>query len=122
MAKVRLNYDSWLALPAAVRKKLGLASGQQLELGLVGGAIVLRPLGSAEAAGVDEPAPAQPASPAVPEPEVAEPSQAAAPSPPVKRGRGRPRKSPGAAVALPSQLRPAADARQSRRRARPYGS
>jgi len=41
MPKVRLSYDGWLALPAAVRKKLGLSTGYQPEL--VGGAIVLRP-------------------------------------------------------------------------------
>ena len=47
MPKVRLSYDGWVALPAAVRKKLGLSAGYQLELELVGGAIVLRPIGVA---------------------------------------------------------------------------
>ena len=97
MTKVRLNYDGWLALPATVRQKLGLASGHQLELELVGSTIVLRPTGSAEAAGADEPVPAEPAPPAaLPEPEVIEPPQAAAPSLPAKRSRGRPRKAQGA--------------------------
>src|SRR3954453_3905552 len=50
MSKVRLmSYDGWLALPAAVRERLGLSTGHQLEL--VGGAIVLRPTGAA--AGMD---------------------------------------------------------------------
>src|SRR4051794_18015434 len=55
MPKVRLSYDGWLALPAAEREKLGLSTGHQLELELVGGAVVLRPTGAAG------PAPAEPA-------------------------------------------------------------
>ena len=43
MATVRLNYDGWLALPAGVRQKLRLSAGDQLELELVEGGIMLRP-------------------------------------------------------------------------------
>ena len=102
-AKARLHYDGWLALPAAMRQKLGLASGHQLELELVAGTIVLRPERSAAgAADAGDPAPAEPVSPAVlPAPE-AEPTQAAAPSEPVKRGPGRPRKIPVAASTPPA--------------------
>ena len=52
MPKVRLSHDGWLALPAAVRRKLGLSTGYQLEL--VGGAIVLRPACAAGTAPVCE--------------------------------------------------------------------
>src|SRR4051812_24368366 len=88
MPKVRLNYDGWLALPAAVRKKLGLHTGHQLELELVGGAIVLRPPGSAGAA------PAEPAPAAQREAEAAEPAPSAAASSSLRKGPGRPRKVP----------------------------
>ena len=106
MPKVRLSYDGWLALPAAVRQKLGLSTGHQLELELVGGAIVLRPAGAAG------PVPTEPAAtlPPVetPPPVAATPEPVPAP----KRGPGRPRKVP-VAVALPPGLR----ARGGRRKA-----
>jgi AbrB family looped-hinge helix DNA binding protein len=43
MSTVRLNYDGWLALPATVRQRLGLTTGDRLDLELVDGAITLRP-------------------------------------------------------------------------------
>src|SRR4051794_5708982 len=89
MTRVCINYDGWLALPTAVRRKLGLATGDQLELELSdGGSIVLRPVrsGAAEPA----PAPVAMAEPSVP----ATPPTAAAAAPMVKRGPGRPRKTP----------------------------
>src|SRR3954451_1352948 len=101
MPKVRLSYDGWLALPPTVRKKLGLSTGHQLELELVGGAIVLRPAGTAG------PVPAEPPATFPPvETRPPAPPSAAAPEPPpaAKRGPGRPRKVP-AAVALPPNLR-----------------
>jgi AbrB family looped-hinge helix DNA binding protein len=107
MPKVRLNYDGWLALPADVRKKLGLATGYQLELELVGGAIVLRPVGAVGPAPADLAA-VQPSVESLP------PEPAAVPEPPVKRGPGRPRKVP-AAIALPPSLK----ARGARRKATP---
>ena len=109
MPKVRLSYDGWLALPAAVRRKLGLSTGYQLELELVAGAIVLRP------AGVAGPVPAGPVAMRPPV-EVTPPELPVAatpePGPAPKRGPGRPRKVP-AAVALPPNLR----ARGGRRKA-----
>ena len=90
MTKVRLNYDGWLSLPTAVRQKLGLTTGDQLELELADGNIVLRPVrsGAAEAA----PAPVATAEPPVSTaPEL---PAAAAAAPVVKRGPGRPRKTP----------------------------
>jgi AbrB family looped-hinge helix DNA binding protein len=105
MTKVRINYDGWLALPTAVRQKLGLATGDQLELELSDGSITLRPVrsGAAEAA----PAPVATAEPTV----SATPSAAAAAAPMVKRGPGRPRKTP-----LPV-VPPALKARGGRRKA-----
>jgi AbrB family looped-hinge helix DNA binding protein len=103
MPKVRLHYDGWLALPMAVRKKLGLSAGNQLELELVGGAIVLRPAGSVSAA---DPIPPEPA-PLAEQPKTAKadaiPSVSSTPA--VKRGPGRPRKTQIAA-ASPSEAIP----------------
>jgi AbrB family looped-hinge helix DNA binding protein len=84
MTTIRVNYDGWLSLPTAVRQKLGLTTGDQLELEVSGGNIVLRPVRSGTTA--DE---------AAPEPSVpATPPAAAAAAPVVKRGPGRPRKTP----------------------------
>jgi bifunctional DNA-binding transcriptional regulator/antitoxin component of YhaV-PrlF toxin-antitoxin module len=103
MPKVRLNYDGWLALPMAVRKRLGLSAGQQLELELVGGAIVLRPTSSVSAA---DPIPPEPAPLAEqPKAAAAEPIPSVSSMPTVKRGPGRPRKTPVAA-ASPSEAIP----------------
>src|SRR4051812_12256473 len=45
MATLKLHYEGWLALPAGLRQKLGLKSGDQLEAELVRGTIVLRRAG-----------------------------------------------------------------------------
>jgi AbrB family looped-hinge helix DNA binding protein len=45
MATLKLHYEGWLALPAGLRHKLGLKSGDQLEAELVRGTIVLRRAG-----------------------------------------------------------------------------
>ena len=68
MATLKLHYEGWLALPAGLRQKLGLKSGDQLEAELVRGTIVLRRAG-------------RPTSPqALPdEPDEAEPERTAAP-------------------------------------------
>jgi bifunctional DNA-binding transcriptional regulator/antitoxin component of YhaV-PrlF toxin-antitoxin module len=91
MPNIRLKYDGWLVLPVAARQKLGLSTGDELEIEIIGGTIVLR--SARTAAGADR-SPAEPAAPAV-EPQLA----AAEPAPPavslpVKRGPGRPRKTP----------------------------
>ena len=88
MSKVRLNYDGWLALPAAARRALGADTGDQLEVEVVAGRIVLRPLKTSAAAG-------SPADEELP-PAAAEPELAAAPSPAGKRGPERSRKAPPA--------------------------
>src|SRR3954451_14474186 len=46
MTRIRINYDGWLSLPTAVRQKLGLTTGDQLELELSDGVILLRPVRS----------------------------------------------------------------------------
>ena len=113
MPKVRMNYDGWLALPAVVRQKLGLSTGDQLEVEVVDGRIVLRPLKSAVAAespAAEElpPAPVQP-----------EPTPAVAASPGMKRGPGRPRKAATALPPVSTVLPPHLKARGARRKAVP---
>src|SRR4051794_36340158 len=97
MPKARLSYDGWLNVPAAARRRLGLSAGQQLELELelVGGAMVLRPVG------VGGPATAE-----VPPAAAGRPEEAAGvPAPAGKRGSGRPRKVSAVSIALPSNLK-----------------
>ena len=86
MPSVQVHDDGWLGLPEAVRRKLGVAAGDPLEIELVDGALVLCPARRANAAGdaTPEPAAEQPVEAAP------EPAQAAAPTPAVKRGPGRP--------------------------------
>ena len=110
MTTLKLHYDGWLALPAALRLELGLDKGAELELELVDGTIVLRPSGEGQgsAAGrgreATEPpvdlASAAPLSPRAGTPATREGDRARKdpdPSPPdqalrPKRPRGRPRK------------------------------
>ena len=90
MPTVRLNYDGWLAVPAVMRQRLGLGTGDHLELELIDGGIMLRPRRPGQAA--DRPV-TEPVITA--EPPVAATSDrpaAAAAAPVVKRGPGRPRK------------------------------
>src|SRR4051812_35826102 len=84
MAKVRVHHDGWLALPAAVRKRPGLSTGDQLELELAAGGVLLR---RARCAAAANPSP-EPITAAVPSASAAPPAAAA------KRGPGRPRKTP----------------------------
>jgi AbrB family looped-hinge helix DNA binding protein len=95
MPYIRLKYDGWLALPVAARQKLGLSTGDELEIEVINGTIVLRP--TRTAAGADRAAPA-----VEPQLAAAEPAPTVA-SPPAKRGPGRPRKTP--AVPLPPVLK-----------------
>ena len=88
MSTVQLRYDGWLALPTEVRQRLGLTSGDHLEVKLTGDAVVLR---RSQKASASERAAAEPV-PAAAQPRVA------TPEPAVKRGPGRPRKTPVAAL------------------------
>ncbi|HEX2525047.1 MAG TPA: AbrB/MazE/SpoVT family DNA-binding domain-containing protein [Geminicoccus sp.] len=76
MSNLRLHDHGWLALPAELRKQLGLQTGDRLQLELIEGALRLRPADQAAMPEVAQPALA-----------VVVPDQ-----PPAKRGRGRPRK------------------------------
>ena len=101
MAKVHLHYDGWLALPEAERRKLGVASGDQLEVEYRDGTVVLRPTRRVSAAGRVVPEPAAAAEQSVEVAPTPEASPAAEVAPVVKRRPGRPRKVP-ADLALPT--------------------
>ncbi len=124
---LKLHYDGWLALPAGLREKLGLKSGDRLEAELVGGTVVLRPAAAVrrqaepEAKASAPPAAAAPAAssveaatPAKRRPgrskvQAVEPGADMAPGtpdnsqPPAKRRPGRPR-----TVRVPEEPKPAA--------------
>ncbi len=104
MSTIQLHYDGWLTLPAAARQKLGLGTGDRLELELTGDTVVLRRarLSSAVEPVTTGPEP-MPEAAQPPVEAVAEEPAAAAPEPVVKRGPGRPRKTP--IVALLSKLK-----------------
>jgi hypothetical protein len=85
MAKLKLHYGGWLALPTTFCRRLGLDTGTVLEAELIEGAIVLRLATGAK--GMDEPEPATLESPA-PIAASEPPTQPTTP----KRPRGRPRK------------------------------
>ena len=46
MPTLKLHYEGWVSLPAALRQQLGLNSGDRLEVDLVDGTIMLRPTAS----------------------------------------------------------------------------
>ena len=48
MPTVKLHYEGWASLPSGLRRKLGLNTGDRLEVDLVSGTIVLRPAAKAE--------------------------------------------------------------------------
>ena len=96
MSTVQVHYDGWVILPAVVRQKLGLSTGDRLEVEVSGETLVLRRVVRVSAS---EPEP-------MPEPQPVEaameaPAPVAAPA--VRRGPGRPRKTPIAA--LPPNLK-----------------
>jgi bifunctional DNA-binding transcriptional regulator/antitoxin component of YhaV-PrlF toxin-antitoxin module len=88
MSTVQLRYDGWVTLPAAALKKFHLSTGDRLEVEVTSDAIVLR---RAQKSSASERAMAEPV-PAAAQPPVA------TPEPAVKRGPGRPRKTPVAAL------------------------
>jgi AbrB family looped-hinge helix DNA binding protein len=87
MSTIQLRYDGWVTLPAAALKKFGLSSGDRLEVEMTNDAIVLR---RAQKASTSDRAAAEPVPTAAP--------AVAMPEPVVKRGPGRPRKTPVAAL------------------------
>ena len=68
MPTLKLHYEGWVSLPAALRQQLGLNSGDRLEVDLVDGTIVLRPAATTkrspphedQAVAIDSPAPDAP--------------------------------------------------------------
>ena len=42
MTKLKLHYDGWIALPATVRRRMGITTGDQLEADWVEGGLLLR--------------------------------------------------------------------------------
>ena len=88
MSTVQLRYDGWVTLPAAALKKFHLSTGDRLEVELTSDAIVLR---RAQKASASEHVTAEP----VP---AAAQSPVTTPEPAAKRGPGRPRKAPVAAL------------------------
>jgi AbrB family looped-hinge helix DNA binding protein len=82
MATLKLHHEGWLALPTSLRRKLGLKSGDPLEVELVRGTIVLRRAGRSASPQVlpDEPE-AEPGRAAAPSAGEAKPSSAAAARP-----------------------------------------
>jgi hypothetical protein len=86
MPTLKLHYDGWLALPASLRQKLGLNSGDRVEAELVDGGLTLRPV-----ARTTNPAPAR--APAAPPAVSAATTLPLAPdTAPARRKPGRPRK------------------------------
>ncbi len=88
MAKIRVGEDGWLALPASVRRILGLKPGSDVDVEVKGGALILRPADKALRS-TSEPEVAE---------DMAEPAAAPVESPPPRK-RGRPRKVVAAAPA-----------------------
>jgi bifunctional DNA-binding transcriptional regulator/antitoxin component of YhaV-PrlF toxin-antitoxin module len=105
MSTIQMHYDGWLTLPAAVRQRLSLGTGDRLELELAGDTVVLRRAqrSSAVEPATTEPEPMQETEPQPVEAAAEAPAPAAAPEPVVKRGPGRPRKTP--VTALPQSLK-----------------
>lgn len=92
MSTIQLRYDGWVTLPAAALKKFRLSTGDRLEVEMTNDAIVLR---RAQKASTSDRAAAEPVPTAAP--------AGAMPEPVVKKGPGRPRKTP--AAALPPTLK-----------------
>ena len=59
MPTVKLHPEGWLSLPDAVRRKLGVESGDTLEVQVVGTSAILRPAKGKAAAAEPEPAAAE---------------------------------------------------------------
>ena len=106
MTRLKIHYDGWLALPAAVRRKLGLATGDELEVEVVAEGLLLRtakrgtrPVES-EPEEEEQPAPAAVAPAPAPEPEPA-PATASAPAAKTRARTGAAKKDRTASTSLP---------------------
>jgi hypothetical protein len=93
MTTLKLYYGGWLALPAALCRKLGVGTGDRLAAELVDGTLRLRPAAAIKNAAENEPE----------APEPAPAAEAPAPAPTsARRPSGRPRK-----AAVPEPPEPA---------------
>jgi AbrB family looped-hinge helix DNA binding protein len=81
MPTVKLHPEGWLSLPDAVRRKLGVESGDTLEVQVVGNSAILRPAKGKAASAEPEAAAEETA-----------PSSAEAETPAPAKRRGRPPK------------------------------
>jgi antitoxin component of MazEF toxin-antitoxin module len=95
MTILKLYYGGWLALPAALCRKLGVGTGDRLEAELVDGTLRLRPTAGIKGAAENQPEAAAPAA------EAATP----APSPPATTSAKRPSRRPRQ-VAVPEPPEP----------------
>ena len=103
MPTLKLHYEGWVSLPAALRQQLGSNSGDRLEVDLVDGAIVLRPAATTKRPAPREDQQAAINSPAPDAPETLTRTDAV----PARRKPGRPRKHEAAAeVVAPAPKRP----------------
>ena len=103
MPTLKLHYEGWVSLPAALRQQLGLNSGDRLEVDLVDGTIVLRPAATTKRPAPREDQEAVIDSPAPDAPETLTLADAV----PARRKPGRPRKHEAAAeVVAPTPKRP----------------
>ena len=103
MPTLKLHYEGWVSLPAALRQQLGLNSGDRLEVDLVDGTIVLRPAATTKRPAPREDQAAAINSPAPDAPETLTLTDAV----PARRKPGRPRKHEAAAeVVAPTPKRP----------------
>jgi antitoxin component of MazEF toxin-antitoxin module len=97
MTTLKLHYDGWLALPAALCRQLGLGTGDRLEAELVDGTLRLRPAAKRKGSAEPEPEPVEPAA------EAAAPAPALPATTSAKRRSGRARQAD-----VPEQPAPAA--------------
>ena len=105
MPTLKLHYEGWVSLPAALRQQLGLNSGDRLQADLVSGAIVLRPAVKASSPAPHDEQASDPPAADLPEPLT---PQAATPA---RRKPGRPRKGEAG-----DELAPAAQPKRPRGR------
>ena len=87
MPTLKLHYEGWLSLPAALRHRLGLSTGDRLEVELIEGTLVLRPAAKAKHPTPGEDQEVATNSPAPDAPETLTLTDAA----PARRKPGRPR-------------------------------
>jgi AbrB family looped-hinge helix DNA binding protein len=97
MATLKLHYEGWVSLPSVLRQKLGLGSGDRLDVDLVEGAIVLRPTAKAR-----RPARREDGAAASSAADASETPPLAADAAPAKRKPGRPRKAVAAGESAPA--------------------